>query len=71
MTNMNKDGIDALAEAWASIDGKLDQFRSGAGGYRDGYLSEAEEMLRRLETRGFRLIHFRTVARAPFVIEDA
>jgi len=60
--------IYALAASWASIDGKLEQFgkerfvktdaktpRETPGGYHDGYLIEAEEMLRRLERRGFTL----------------
>jgi hypothetical protein len=52
---------EALAEAWASIDGKLEQFRQcrddgfaeEADGYYVGYLSDAEELRRRLEARGY------------------
>jgi len=50
---------EALAEAWASIDGKLERFRaekilSGDGtGTFVGYMAEAEEMIRRLYTRGY------------------
>lgn len=52
----------ALADAWASIDGKVDEFRAGQkatsileepGGHFSGYLYEAEEMIRRLRDRGF------------------
>lgn len=60
---MTMDHIEALAEAWASIDGKLEKFRAckdamgkdevEAGGYYSGYMCEAEEMIRRLEKRGF------------------
>lgn len=37
---------EALAEAWASIDGKLDQFHAAnqdgrEQGYRDGYMLDA------------------------------
>lgn len=55
----------ALAESWASIDGKLDEFRAGAGaksvmdepgGHYSGYMAEAEEMMKRLETRGFVIV---------------
>ena len=53
---------EALAEAWASIDGKLREFRAGKkapnthlepGGHYSGYMADAEEMLERLESRGF------------------
>jgi len=55
------DSIEALAEAWASIDGKLDDFRAGKtapniedfGGRYAGYMAEAEEMIARLAKRGF------------------
>jgi hypothetical protein len=56
------DRIEALAEAWASIDGKLDKFRAckadpdldmNKDGYFSGYMEEAEEMIRCLERRGF------------------
>jgi hypothetical protein len=58
---------DALAEAWASIDGHLEQYRRE----RDGriqlghpecegryevYLEEAHEMIARLRTRGFDVV---------------
>lgn len=47
--------IMAVAEAWSSIDGKLEQFRdeSDPGGYRSGYVVEAEELVKRVEERGF------------------
>jgi hypothetical protein len=52
--------IEALAEAWASMDGKLETFRAeklilpeyGTGTYV-GYMAEAEEMQRRLLVRGY------------------
>ena len=55
---------EALADAWASMDGKLDDFRAGKhagslddepGGHYSGYLCEAQEMLKRLERRGYRI----------------
>jgi len=52
----------ALAEAWASIDGKLELFRleKDAEGYGTGtyvgYIAEAEEMIDRLKTRGFEIV---------------
>lgn len=57
--------VDALADAWASIDGKLDEYRAGRnassimdepGGHFSGYQAEAEEMIRRLEARGFAIV---------------
>jgi len=48
--------IEDFARAWASIDGKRDQFDAGKGrslsedgndGHYAGYLAEAEEMFRR------------------------
>lgn len=54
--------VEALAEAWASIDGKLEKFRDSkgapleAGGHYDGYMEEAKEMIRRLRTRGFDVV---------------
>lgn len=55
---------EALADAWASIDGKLDDFRAGKGkpideqpgGRYDGYIADAEEMIRRLGRRGFKIV---------------
>lgn len=57
--------VEALASAWASIDGKLDQFLRGRkaksetayGGYYGGYISDAEELQRRLKARGFIIAH--------------
>jgi hypothetical protein len=55
--------IEALAEAWASIDGKLEAFRHGRAhpnspsarrdGYYEGYLEDAAALARRLKERGF------------------
>lgn len=52
---------EAVAEAWASIDGKLDEFKGGRCGFDqkghyEGYLSEAAELLARVEKRGWRLV---------------
>lgn len=57
--------VDALADAWASIDGKLDEYRAGRnapsivdepGGHFSGYQDEAAEMIRRLEARGYTIV---------------
>jgi len=58
--------IDALAEVWASIDGKLDKYLIDKGtdggmvdehgmpyGYYDGYQVDAQELIVRLEGRGY------------------
>ena len=61
------DRVEALAEAWASIDGKLDAYRRERDnnipwedptftGHYYGYQAEAEELLRRLESRGYSVI---------------
>lgn len=58
---------EAIAEAWASIDGKLEAFvreKSGAvksddptfGGHYDGYMTEAEELIERVRKRGFEVV---------------
>ena len=55
--------IQAVADAWASIDGKRDKFRAGRGkpwdeqpgGYYDGYTADAESMIERLRRRGYTL----------------
>ena len=58
------DEAEALADAWASFDGKLVEFRDGKGakriedepgGHYSGYMSEAREVLRRLKNRGFKV----------------
>jgi hypothetical protein len=62
MSQFEQTAIEALADAWASIDGKVDAFRAGKGaksiegepgGRYSGYMAEAEEMLKRLLKRGF------------------
>lgn len=45
--------VDAFAQAWASIDGKIEQYHAGLkngdeGGYRQGYMYEANELLSRV-----------------------
>ena len=57
------DAVDALADAWASIDGNLVQYRRGRvshsimayGGHHAGYTCEAEELIKRLKARGYAL----------------
>lgn len=63
---MDKRMVEAVAEAWASIDGKLEKFRwerdnphapeTRIGGYYNGYMHEAEELLKRVEARGYQLV---------------
>ena len=53
--------VEAVAEAWASIDGKLDEFKGGKCGFDhlghyEGYLTEARELITRLERRGFKIV---------------
>jgi len=56
--------IESLAEAWASIDGRMERFREGrddrsldvADGTYPGYMHEAEELLVRLKRRGYSLV---------------
>ncbi len=60
------ENVKALAEVWASIDGKLDKFRLGKraeelelgalGGAYSGYIAEAEELIKRLRKRGFDVV---------------
>lgn len=53
--------IEAIASAWASIDGKLDRFNAckadpqldGLEGRYSGYLADASSLLTRIERRGF------------------
>lgn len=60
----NQDAIYALAAAWASIDGKLEAFSAERGmsiavaptGHYEGYMSEAEELIERLKSRGYKLV---------------
>lgn len=52
------DAQKAVAEAWASIDGKLNSFNAvgDPNGHYDGYMYEAGELLRRVEARGWKLV---------------
>jgi hypothetical protein len=65
------DATEALAEAWASIDGKSAAFRreraraevaildadeEGNTGHYEGYLVQAKEMIVRLRKRGFDIV---------------
>ena len=58
---LTSEAIEALAEAWASLDGKLDEFLAGRrgedteGDYH-GYLSDAAELAKRLEHRGYLIV---------------
>ena len=56
---------EALGDAWASIDGRVERFRAGKlvpedyeahGGSYHGYLADAEEMITRLATRGYKIV---------------
>lgn len=62
MAQFDPNAIEAVADAWASIDGKVDQFRAGKGaasfedepgGHYSGYMEEAAELMKRLLDRGF------------------
>lgn len=66
--------IEALAEVWASMDGKLDDFRAGKsaksiedepGGYFSGYMSEADEAIHRLAERGFHIVKGPKIPKEP------
>jgi len=56
--------IEALADAWASVDGKVDDFRAGKtapsiedfGGRYAGYMADASELMARLERRGYVIV---------------
>ena len=64
MTEDTFKSVEALADAWASIDGTLEKFRAGKGlalqdqpgGYYDAYIADAEAMVERLEARGFTIV---------------
>jgi hypothetical protein len=61
MSGKRDEAIEKLAEAWASIDGKLQEFRAckrsrkteDKNGYYLGYFYDADELLKRWEKRGF------------------
>lgn len=63
MSEIDEKAVDALAEAWASIDGHLEAYRrerdgnvvnpSENEGRYEGYQAEATEMIIRLRKRGF------------------
>jgi hypothetical protein len=55
--------IELTAEAWASIDGKLEEFRldragrlNPTAGHYEGYKEDAAELLRRLNARGLGVV---------------
>lgn len=53
--------VEAVADAWASIDGRLESFRAGCnkpmgsadGSRYSGYMEEAGELMQRLRARGY------------------
>lgn len=64
---LNPKAVDAVAEAWASIDGKLEAYERERDedigltdptctGHYEGYQVEAAEMIRRISARGFMVI---------------
>jgi len=67
MTDDHRARVDAVAQSWASIDVRLDQYERERDGqmHHDhpeyigsylGYTAEAEELIRRLEKRGFSVV---------------
>ena len=57
----DRNSIEALAEAWASINGRLDEFRAGKyaediDGHYEGHMADAAELVKRLEKRGFVIV---------------
>lgn len=65
MVQFDEGTVEAVADAWASIDGNVDQFRAGKGaasiedepgGHYSGYLEDATELMRRLLDRGFIIV---------------
>jgi hypothetical protein len=59
--------VEALAQSWASIDGKLEPFLferdnnisvfdPRCTGHYEGYMAEAETMIVRLKTRGYEIV---------------
>lgn len=58
MSNDKQTAVEALAEAWASIDGKDGYFQSGKNGgagvfLYEGYIADSEELILRLAKRGY------------------
>jgi hypothetical protein len=55
--------IEAVAESWAELDGKSAAFAAGKGkpiheqpgAHYDGYLADAESLIRSLAKRGFHI----------------
>lgn len=60
--------IEALAEAWASIDRKLDEFRGGKGGHYSGYMADAGELAKRLMQRGFSIAPAAEISRLQTLV---
>lgn len=58
MSDNRQTAVEALAEAWASIDGKDVYFQSGKNGgagvfLYEGYIADSEELILRLAKRGY------------------
>lgn len=74
MADPDEPRVVALAEAWASIDGKLEPFRAESKlteipwddpaftGHYMGYVAEAKELIVRLNARGFDVVPLATEA---------
>lgn len=59
--NEKMTAVHALAESWASIDGRLDRYFSDRDGkteygHWEGYNHEAETMIKRLAKRGYAVV---------------
>jgi hypothetical protein len=68
--------VGALAESWSSMIGELETFLSerqnvspqnpeSPTGTYEGYMADAEELLKRLEERGYRLVKKRSGLSLP------
>lgn len=64
MTEQTTDPVEALAESWASIDGKLERFRANKAdrsldrtdGSYPGYMKDARSLREQLALRGFVIV---------------
>ena len=70
---MDKDAVDAVAEAWASVDGNLDEYNESKDApkhdaerddYYENYQSNAAELIHDLEDRGYLVIRDTRLKRA-------
>jgi hypothetical protein len=68
MAKISTEVIEAIADAWASVDGRGDDFRAGKdpdaiddpGGYYSGYMADAAELAKRLSMHGFTVVRGRS-----------